>query len=54
MSSCSGECSPVPMSTLPRRGFVNGSRENTGYLEELEKERSLLPADLDKEEKEED
>jgi len=42
------------MGSFPRRGFVNGSRENTGYLEELEKERSLLLADLDKEEKEKD
>lgn len=54
VSSRSGECSPVPMGSFPRRGFVNGSRENTGYLEELEKERSLLLADLDKEEKEKD
>lgn len=54
VSSRSGECSPVPMGSFPRRGFVNGSRENTGYLEELEKERSLLLADIDKEEKEKD
>ncbi|XP_005599565.1 adenomatous polyposis coli protein isoform X10 [Equus caballus] len=54
VSSRSGECSPVPMGSFPRRGFVNGSRENPGYLEELEKERSLLLADLDKEEKEKD
>uniref|UniRef100_A0A8D1FQT1 Adenomatous polyposis coli protein n=1 Tax=Sus scrofa TaxID=9823 RepID=A0A8D1FQT1_PIG len=54
VSSRSGECSPVPMGSFPRRGFVNGSRENTSYLEELEKERSLLLADLDKEEKEKD
>ncbi|KAM5330829.1 adenomatous polyposis coli protein isoform 7-T9 [Glossophaga mutica] len=54
VSSRSGECSPVPVGSFPRRGFVNGSRENTGYLEELEKERSLLLADLDKEEKEKD
>uniref|UniRef100_A0A5F9D2P6 APC regulator of WNT signaling pathway n=1 Tax=Oryctolagus cuniculus TaxID=9986 RepID=A0A5F9D2P6_RABIT len=53
-SSRSGECSPVPAGSFPRRGFVNGSRESTGYLEELEKERSLLLADLDKEEKEKD
>ena len=39
VSSRSGECSPGPMGSFPRRGFVNGSRENTGYLEELEKER---------------
>ncbi|XP_011813672.1 PREDICTED: adenomatous polyposis coli protein isoform X1 [Colobus angolensis palliatus] len=54
VSSRSGECSPVPMGSFPRRGFVNGSRESIGYLEELEKERSLLLADLDKEEKEKD
>ncbi|KAM6225226.1 adenomatous polyposis coli protein [Rhynchocyon petersi] len=54
VSGRSGECSPVPMGSFPRRGFVNGSRESTGYLEELEKERSLLLADLDKEEKEKD
>nr|XP_058133061.1 adenomatous polyposis coli protein isoform X7 [Dasypus novemcinctus] len=54
VSSRSGECSPVPMGSFPRRGFANGSRESTGYLEELEKERSLLLADLDKEEKEKD
>uniref|UniRef100_A0A2K6A0C3 APC regulator of WNT signaling pathway n=1 Tax=Mandrillus leucophaeus TaxID=9568 RepID=A0A2K6A0C3_MANLE len=41
VSSRSGECSPVPMGSFPRRGFVNGSRESTGYLEELEKEFSL-------------
>ncbi|XP_077203899.1 adenomatous polyposis coli protein isoform X2 [Paroedura picta] len=53
--SCrSGECSPVPMGSFPRRGFMNGSRESTGYLEELEKERSLLLAELEKEEKEKD
>lgn len=54
VSSRSGECSPVPMGSFPRRAFANGSRESTGYLEELEKERSLLLADLDKEEKEKD
>lgn len=37
--SHSKECSPVPMGSFPRRGFMNGSRESTGYLEELEKER---------------
>ncbi|XP_011821483.1 PREDICTED: adenomatous polyposis coli protein [Mandrillus leucophaeus] len=42
VSSRSGECSPVPMGSFPRRGFVNGSRESTGYLEELEKEREGL------------
>ncbi|XP_054253922.1 adenomatous polyposis coli protein isoform X4 [Indicator indicator] len=54
MSSRSGECSPVTMGSFPRRGFMNGSRESTGYLEELEKERSLLLAELEKEEKEKD
>lgn len=54
VSSRSGECSPVPVGSFPRRGFVNGSRENTGFLEELEKERLLLLADIDKEEKEKD
>ncbi|XP_051854312.1 adenomatous polyposis coli protein isoform X1 [Antechinus flavipes] len=54
VSSRSGECSPVPMGSFSRRGFVNGSRESTGYLEELEKERSLLLAELEKEEKEKD
>ncbi|NWY08149.1 APC protein, partial [Nothoprocta ornata] len=54
MSRCSGECSPVPMGSFPRRGFMNGSRESSGYLEELEKERSLLLAELEKEEKEKD
>ncbi|XP_039946622.1 adenomatous polyposis coli protein [Hirundo rustica] len=54
VSSCSGECSPVPIGSFPRRGFTNGSRESTGYLEELEKERSLLLAELEKEEKEKD
>ncbi|XP_068943868.1 adenomatous polyposis coli protein isoform X1 [Petaurus breviceps papuanus] len=54
VSSRSGECSPVPMGSFSRRGFMNGSRESTGYLEELEKERSLLLAELEKEEKEKD
>ncbi|GCB79534.1 hypothetical protein scyTo_0017904 [Scyliorhinus torazame] len=42
MSGRSGECSPVPIGSVPRRGLVNGSRESTGYLEELEKERIYL------------
>ncbi|KAM8984131.1 adenomatous polyposis coli protein isoform 1-T11 [Ara ararauna] len=54
VSGRSGECSPVPTGSFPRRGFMNGSRESTGYLEELEKERSLLLAELEKEEKEKD
>nr|XP_015193210.1 PREDICTED: adenomatous polyposis coli protein isoform X2 [Lepisosteus oculatus] len=54
MSGRSGESSPVPMGSFPRKGVVNGGRESTGYLEELEKERSLLLAELEKEEKEKD
>ncbi|XP_068277966.1 adenomatous polyposis coli protein-like isoform X2 [Nyctibius grandis] len=54
VSSPSGECSPVPIGSFPRRGFMNGSRESTGYLEELERERSLLLVELEKEEKEKD
>ncbi|XP_051542310.1 adenomatous polyposis coli protein isoform X2 [Myxocyprinus asiaticus] len=46
--------SPSPMSSFPRRGVANGGRDSTGYLEELEKERSLLMAELEKEEKEKD
>ncbi|CAJ0938471.1 unnamed protein product [Ranitomeya imitator] len=54
LSGHSGECSPVPMGSFPRRGIVNGGRESSGYMEELEKERSLLIAELEKEEKEKD
>ncbi|XP_055556286.1 adenomatous polyposis coli protein-like isoform X2 [Falco cherrug] len=54
VSSPSGECSPVPTGSFPRRGFMNESRESTGYLEELERERSLLLGELEKEEKEKD
>ncbi|KAM4051948.1 adenomatous polyposis coli protein isoform 3-T3 [Anomaloglossus baeobatrachus] len=54
LSGHSGECSPVPMGSFPRRGFVNGSRESTGVHGGLEKERSLLIAELEKEEKEKD
>ncbi|XP_075692809.1 adenomatous polyposis coli protein isoform X2 [Rhinoderma darwinii] len=54
LSGHSGECSPVPMGSFPRRGFINGSKDSTGYMEELEKERSLLIAELEKEEKEKD
>ncbi|KAM4808474.1 adenomatous polyposis coli protein [Rhinophrynus dorsalis] len=54
VSGHSGECSPVPVGSFQRRGVVNGSRETTGYMEELEKERSLLIAELEKEEKEKD
>ncbi|PKU30998.1 hypothetical protein llap_18698 [Limosa lapponica baueri] len=38
VSSPSGECSPVCIGSFPRRGFMNGSRESTGYLEELERQ----------------
>ncbi|XP_061118623.1 adenomatous polyposis coli protein [Conger conger] len=53
-SGRSGGSSPVPTGSFPRRVVVNGGRESTGYLEELEKERSLLLAELEKEEKEKD
>uniref|UniRef100_A0A8C1B4E3 APC regulator of WNT signaling pathway n=3 Tax=Cyprinus carpio TaxID=7962 RepID=A0A8C1B4E3_CYPCA len=46
--------SPSPMSSFPRRGATGGGRDSAGYLEELEKERSLLMAELEKEEKEKD
>uniref|UniRef100_A0AAR2LH50 APC regulator of WNT signaling pathway n=1 Tax=Pygocentrus nattereri TaxID=42514 RepID=A0AAR2LH50_PYGNA len=46
--------SPSPMGSFPRRGVANGGRDSAGYLEELEKERSLLMAELEKEEKEKD
>lgn len=52
--SCFGECSFVFMGLFLRRGFVNGSRESIGYLEEFEKERLLFFVDFDKEEKEKD
>ncbi|XP_074021620.1 adenomatous polyposis coli protein-like [Numenius arquata] len=54
VSSPSGECGPVRIGSFPRRGFMNGSRESTGYLEELERQRSLLLAEIEKEEKEKD
>nr|XP_033784994.1 adenomatous polyposis coli protein isoform X1 [Geotrypetes seraphini]XP_033784995.1 adenomatous polyposis coli protein isoform X1 [Geotrypetes seraphini]XP_033784996.1 adenomatous polyposis coli protein isoform X1 [Geotrypetes seraphini]XP_033784997.1 adenomatous polyposis coli protein isoform X1 [Geotrypetes seraphini]XP_033784998.1 adenomatous polyposis coli protein isoform X1 [Geotrypetes seraphini]XP_033785000.1 adenomatous polyposis coli protein isoform X1 [Geotrypetes seraphini]XP_03 len=54
VSGRSGESSPVPVGSFSRRGFTNGSRESAGYLEELEKERSLLIAELEKEEKDKD
>ncbi|XP_067885934.1 adenomatous polyposis coli protein isoform X3 [Heterodontus francisci] len=54
VSGRSGECSPVAVGSVPKRGLLNGSRESTGYLEELEKERSLLLAEIEKEEKEKD
>uniref|UniRef100_A0A673ZHX2 APC regulator of WNT signaling pathway n=1 Tax=Salmo trutta TaxID=8032 RepID=A0A673ZHX2_SALTR len=46
--------SPSPMGSFPRRGVSNGGRDSAGYLEELEKERSVLMAELEKEEKEKD
>ncbi|XP_053552556.1 adenomatous polyposis coli protein [Bombina bombina] len=54
LSGRSGESSPIPIGSFQRKAFVNGSRESTGYMEELEKERSLLLAELEKEEKEKD
>ncbi|KAM6985880.1 adenomatous polyposis coli protein [Aplochiton taeniatus] len=46
---------PSPMGSSSRRGAsANGGRDSAGYLEELEKERSLLMAELEKEEKEKD
>ncbi|KAJ8339374.1 hypothetical protein SKAU_G00361600 [Synaphobranchus kaupii] len=53
-SGRSGDSSPTPMGSFPRRAMVNGGRESSGYLEELDKERSLLLAELEKEEKEKD
>ncbi|OCU02245.1 adenomatous polyposis coli homolog isoform X1 [Xenopus laevis] len=52
LSGHSGECSPVPVGSFQRRGLLNGSRESAGYMEELEKERLLLIAEHEKEEKE--
>ncbi|XP_026859242.2 adenomatous polyposis coli protein isoform X1 [Electrophorus electricus] len=52
--SADGSPGPSPMSSFPRRGVANGDRDSAGYLEELEKERSLLMAELEKEEKEKD
>ncbi|OCT98539.1 adenomatous polyposis coli homolog isoform X1 [Xenopus laevis] len=52
LSGHSGECSPVPVGSCQRRGLLNGSQESTGYLEEIEKERLLLIAEHEKEEKE--
>ncbi|KAJ8385513.1 hypothetical protein AAFF_G00185490 [Aldrovandia affinis] len=54
LSGRSGDSSPVPTGSFPRRAAANGGRESSGYLEELEKERSLLLAELEKEEKEKD
>ncbi|XP_048874954.1 adenomatous polyposis coli protein isoform X4 [Brienomyrus brachyistius] len=50
----SGDSSPVPAGSFPRRGVLNGGLEGAGYLEELEKQRSLLMSELEKEEAEKD
>nr|XP_023651855.1 adenomatous polyposis coli protein isoform X2 [Paramormyrops kingsleyae] len=50
----SGDSSPVSAGSFPRRGVLNGGLEGAGYLEELEKERSLLMSELEKEEAEKD
>ncbi|XP_061115588.1 adenomatous polyposis coli protein-like isoform X2 [Conger conger] len=53
-SGQSGDSSPLSAGSFPRRGVANGGSESAGFLEELEKERSLLMAELEKEEKEKD
>ncbi|TSM28162.1 Adenomatous polyposis coli protein [Bagarius yarrelli] len=53
-SSSGRSADSSPMGSFPRRGVTNGGRDSTGYVEELEKERSLLMAELQKEEKEKD
>ncbi|GAA6107689.1 adenomatous polyposis coli protein [Tachysurus ichikawai] len=53
-SSSGRSADSSPMGSFPRRGVTNGGRDGAGYLEELEKERSLLMAELQKEEKEKD
>ncbi|KAM3874001.1 adenomatous polyposis coli protein [Diretmus argenteus] len=53
-SSSSGATQGPLVTSFPRRGLPPGGRESHGYLEELEKERSLLLAELEKEEKEKD
>ncbi|XP_062340352.1 adenomatous polyposis coli protein isoform X1 [Osmerus eperlanus] len=53
-SARSTDSSPSPVGSVPRRGVANGGRDSAGYLEELEKERSLLMTELEKEEKEKD
>ncbi|KAK3549829.1 hypothetical protein QTP86_015303, partial [Hemibagrus guttatus] len=53
-SSSGHSADSSPMGSFPRRGVTNGGRDSAGYLEELEKERSLLMAELQKEEKEKD
>ncbi|KAL4660892.1 adenomatous polyposis coli protein-like isoform X1 [Arapaima gigas] len=52
LSGHSGESSPVASGSIPRRGAVKAAIGSTAYLDELEKERSLLMAELEKEEKE--
>ncbi|XP_018613964.2 adenomatous polyposis coli protein-like isoform X2 [Scleropages formosus] len=54
VSSRSGDSSPVASGSIPRRGAVKAANGSTAYLDELEKERSLLMAELEKEEKEKD
>ncbi|KAJ8380947.1 hypothetical protein SKAU_G00017250 [Synaphobranchus kaupii] len=54
ISGKSGDSSPVASGSFPRRGVANGGSESSGFLDELEKERSLLMAELEKEEKEKD
>ncbi|MFT7815663.1 adenomatous polyposis coli protein isoform X1 [Arapaima gigas] len=53
-SGRSGDSSPVPVGSFPRRGVIHGGLDSASCLEELEKERSLLMAELEKEEKEKD
>ncbi|XP_023692396.1 adenomatous polyposis coli protein-like isoform X2 [Paramormyrops kingsleyae] len=50
----SGESSPVAAGSAPRRGPPKGEGGNGGYLEEIEKERTLLITELENEEKEKD
>ncbi|KPP76428.1 adenomatous polyposis coli protein-like [Scleropages formosus] len=54
VSGQSGDSSPVPVGSFPRRGVMHGTLDSASCLEELEKERSLLMAELEKEEKEKD
>ncbi|XP_064153235.1 adenomatous polyposis coli protein-like isoform X2 [Anguilla rostrata] len=54
-SGQSGDSSPSSAGSFPRRAMANGGGgDDAGFLEELEKERSLLMAELEKEEKEKD
>ncbi|KAJ8405711.1 hypothetical protein AAFF_G00316910 [Aldrovandia affinis] len=54
VSGQSGDSSPVAAGSFPRRGLANGGSESASFLEGLEKERSLLMTELEKEEKEKD